>query len=118
MVTGAGRLQFYSTPSERFQIGDVFVIPKDELVAYAEADDGWSQVMYMNPRTGNTVSGWVQSARSKQTGGRRAEAVRQLPRGWQSYLADQRLRRNSTAIRESAIGGRLKRSKMRRYESS
>jgi hypothetical protein len=40
MVTGAGRLQFYSTPSERFQIGDVFVIPKDELVAYAEADDG------------------------------------------------------------------------------
>jgi hypothetical protein len=46
----------------------VFVIPKDELVAYAETDDGWSSVMYVNPRTGNTVSGWVRSARLKQTG--------------------------------------------------
>jgi hypothetical protein len=64
-VTGAGRLQIYSAPSECSQIGDVFVIPKDELVAHAEADDGWSQVMYMN---GNTVSGWVRSARLKQTG--------------------------------------------------
>ena len=68
VVTGAGRLQFYSAPNERCQMSGVFVIPKDELVAYAETDDGWSQVMYMNPRTGNTVSGWVRSARLKQTG--------------------------------------------------
>jgi hypothetical protein len=68
VVTGAGRLQFYSAPSERCAISGVFIIPKDELVAYAETDDGWSQVMYMNPRTGNTVSGWVRSARLKQTG--------------------------------------------------
>lgn len=68
VVTGTGRLQFYSAPSERCSMSGVFVIPKDELVAYAATDDGWSQVMYMNPRTGNTVSGWVRSARLKQTG--------------------------------------------------
>jgi hypothetical protein len=68
VVTGAGRLQFYSAPSERCAVCGVFVIPKDELVAYAATDDGWSSVMYMNPRTGNTVSGWVRSARLKQTG--------------------------------------------------
>jgi hypothetical protein len=43
--TGAGRLQFYSAPSEHCSMSGVFVIPKDELVAYAETDDGWSQVM-------------------------------------------------------------------------
>src|ERR1700744_5324094 len=63
VVTGAGRLQFYSAPNERCAMSGVFVIPKDELVAYAATDDGWSQVMYMNPRTGNTVQGWVRSAR-------------------------------------------------------
>jgi hypothetical protein len=68
VVTGAGRLQFYSAPSEHCSMSCVFVIPKDKLVVYAATDDGWSQVMYMNPRTGNTVSGWVRSARLKQTG--------------------------------------------------
>jgi hypothetical protein len=68
VVTGAGRLQFYSAPNERCAMSGVFVVPKDELVAYAETDDGWSSVMYMNTRTGNTVQGWVRSARLKQTG--------------------------------------------------
>jgi hypothetical protein len=68
VVTGAGRLQFYSAPSEHCSMSGVFVIPRDELVAYAATDDGWSQVMYMNLRTGDSVSGWVRSARLKQTG--------------------------------------------------
>jgi hypothetical protein len=68
VVMGAGRLQFYSAPNERCAIDGVFVIPKDELVAYAETSDGWSSVMYMSPRNGNIVSGWVRSARLKQTG--------------------------------------------------
>jgi hypothetical protein len=68
VVTGTGRLQFYSAPNERCTMSGVFVIPKDELVAYAETDNGWSQVMYMNPRSGNIVTGWVRSARLKQTG--------------------------------------------------
>jgi hypothetical protein len=68
VVTGAGRLQFYSAPDEHCAINGVFVIPKDELVAYAETNDGWSSVMYVNPRNGNVVSGWVRSTRLKQTG--------------------------------------------------
>jgi hypothetical protein len=68
VVTGSGRLQFYSAPNLHCPISGVFVIPKDELVAYAQTDDGWSSVMYLNPSTGNDVSGWVRSARLKETG--------------------------------------------------
>jgi hypothetical protein len=68
VVTGVGRLQFYSAPDEHCAIDGVFVIPKDELVAYAETNDGWSSVMYMNTRSGNVVLGWVRSTRLKQTG--------------------------------------------------
>ena len=68
VVTGVGRLQFYSAPNEGCRINGVFVIVKDELIAYAETTDGWSSVMYTNPRTGNFVSGWVKSARLQHTG--------------------------------------------------
>lgn len=68
VVVGAGRLQFYSAPNLRCPLDGVFVIPRDSLVAYAQTNDGWSSVMYLNPRTGNDVSGWVRSARLKQTG--------------------------------------------------
>jgi hypothetical protein len=68
VVTGTGRLQFYSAPNLHCPVSGVFVIPNDELVAYAQTNDGWSSVMYVNPRTGNDVSGWVRSARLKSTG--------------------------------------------------
>jgi hypothetical protein len=68
VVTGAGRLQFYSAPNLGCEMKGVFVIPRDELIAYAETDDGWSSVMYVNPKTGADVSGWVRSARLKPTG--------------------------------------------------
>ncbi len=68
VVIGAGRLQFYSAPNLHCVMNGVVVIPKDELVAYAATDDGWWSVMYINPRTGNAVSGWVRSDRLKQTG--------------------------------------------------
>ena len=68
VVVGAGRLQFYLAPNVRCPMEGVFVIPRDRLIAYAETDDGWSSVMYLNPRTGNDVSGWVRSARLKATG--------------------------------------------------
>lgn len=68
VVTGSGRLQFYSAPNLHCPISGVFVIPKDELIAYAETSDGWSSVMYINARTGADVLGWVRSARLKQTG--------------------------------------------------
>jgi hypothetical protein len=68
VVTGAGRLQFYSAPDARCPTPGVFVIPGDRLIAYAVADNGWSSVTYSNPRTGNVASGWVRSERLKVTG--------------------------------------------------
>ncbi|MEO6841674.1 MAG: hypothetical protein ABI192_13000 [Bradyrhizobium sp.] len=68
IVVGAGRLQFYSAPNFNCMMTGVFVIPKDELIAYAQSSDGWSSVMYSNPRNGNDVSGWVRSSRLKETG--------------------------------------------------
>jgi hypothetical protein len=68
VVTGAGRLQFYSAPNVRCSMNGVFVIPRDSLIVYAETNDGWSSVIYVNPRTGDDVSGWVRSARLKTTG--------------------------------------------------
>ena len=68
VVVGAGRLQFYSAPNLACIMPGVFVIPKDELIAYAQSNDGWTSVMYLNPKTGGSVSGWVTSSRLKQTG--------------------------------------------------
>jgi hypothetical protein len=68
VVIGAGRLQFYSAPNPSCAMTGVFVIPKDEVIAYARSNDGWSSVMYSNPKTGNHGSGWVKSSRLKATG--------------------------------------------------
>jgi hypothetical protein len=68
VLTGAGRLQFYSAPNPSCAMAGVFVIPKDEVITYARSNDGWSSVMYSNPSTGNHVSGWVRSSRLKATG--------------------------------------------------
>src|SRR4051794_9870599 len=63
VVIGAGRLQFHSAPASHCAMKGVFVIPKDVLIAYAASDDGWSSVMYINPKTGDHVEGWVRSSR-------------------------------------------------------
>jgi hypothetical protein len=68
VVIGTGRLQFYSAPNPTCAMAGVFVIPRDELITYAQSNDGWSSVMYSNPKTGNNVSGWVKSSRLKETG--------------------------------------------------
>ena len=67
VVVGAGRLQFYSAPNPGCATKGVFVVPKDRLIAYAQSG-GWLSVMYSNPATGDTVSGWVKSSRLKKTG--------------------------------------------------
>jgi hypothetical protein len=68
VVVGTGRLQFFSAPNLSCPMKGVFVVPGDRLIAYAQSADGWSSVMYSNPKTGDTVSGWVKSARLKETG--------------------------------------------------
>jgi hypothetical protein len=67
VVIGAGRLQLYSAPNPGCRMQGVFVVPKDQLVAYAQSRE-WSSVTYSNLKTGNTVSGWVKSSRLRMTG--------------------------------------------------
>jgi hypothetical protein len=45
-----------------------FIVPKDKVITYAQSRSGWSSVMYLNPKTGQSVSGWVRAARLKETG--------------------------------------------------
>ncbi|MCA6125696.1 hypothetical protein J6500_27920 [Bradyrhizobium sp. WSM 1704] len=68
VVTGTRRVKLYSAPNLHCPVSGVFLVPKDELVAYAQTRDGWSSVMYLNAKTGKDVSGWVRSARLKLTG--------------------------------------------------
>lgn len=68
VVIGTGLLQFHSAPNRGCVMPGVFVIAKDELIAYAQSNDGWTSVMYVNPKTGEGVSGWVRSSRLKTTG--------------------------------------------------
>jgi hypothetical protein len=68
VVIGTGRLQFFSAPDPRCPMRGVFVVPGDQVIAYAQSTNGWSSVMYSNPKTGTTVSGWVRSARLKEMG--------------------------------------------------
>jgi hypothetical protein len=68
IVTGTDRLQFHSAPDSACAMKGAFIIPKDEVIAYAQTRDGWSSVMYLNPKTGGDVSGWVKSARLRTIG--------------------------------------------------
>jgi len=66
-VAGEGRLYFYSAPDGNCRTKDIFVIPGNELIAYAE-HKGWFSVMYINSKTGNDYEGWVESKRLEFTG--------------------------------------------------
>lgn len=68
VVTGSGRLQFHSAPDSACPMKGVFIIPKEEVIAYVQMRDGWSSIMYLNPRTSNDISGWVRSARLRTVG--------------------------------------------------
>jgi hypothetical protein len=66
-VIGKGRLQFYSAPDRRCTMPGIFVVPKDELIAYVE-HKGYTAVMYTGGRNGEQPVGWVLSSRLKATG--------------------------------------------------
>ena len=66
-VIGKGRAHFYSAPSEACPTRDVFVVPRDSLIAYVEYR-GFTAVMYLNPKTGVDVEGWVRTSRLRETG--------------------------------------------------
>ena len=66
-VEGSGRLYFHTAPDARCRSKDIFVIPEDRLIVYTSYD-GWLEVMYTNPKTGEDYSGWVRSERLKFNG--------------------------------------------------
>ena len=68
VVIGTGRLAFYSAPKLDCVMPGVFVIPTDVLITNAHSNDGWTSVTYVNPKTGEHISGWVRSSRLKTTG--------------------------------------------------
>jgi hypothetical protein len=68
VVIGTGRLQFYSAPGVDCAMKGVFVVPGDNLISYAQTDDGWVSVMYVSPKSADTVTGWVRGNRLRNTG--------------------------------------------------
>jgi hypothetical protein len=66
-VTGEGRLHFHTAPDPQCRQSKVFIIPNDMVIAYSKYGD-WFSAMYVNPRTGNDVEGWLQAPRLKYTG--------------------------------------------------
>lgn len=65
-VAGTGRLYFHVAPNEKCINKNIFVIPGDNLNAYAEFGE-WSQVMFVS-KTGEMIDGWVITKRLKFTG--------------------------------------------------
>jgi hypothetical protein len=66
-VTGPGRLHFHTAPDPQCRQRTVFIIPNDVVIAYSSYGD-WFSVMYVNPRTGRDVEGWLPAPRLKYTG--------------------------------------------------
>lgn len=55
------RTHFYSAPSTQCKISDLFLIPKDSVIAYQEfknENQTWLYVMYVD-KNGNDTTGWV-----------------------------------------------------------
>ena len=66
-VEGKGRLYFHTAPDGKCRSKDIFIIQGDSLAVYS-ALDGWFEVMYIHPKTGEDYSGWVRSERLKFSG--------------------------------------------------
>jgi hypothetical protein len=62
VVTGVGRLQFLYAPADECEMKGVFVIPGDELIPQDDYAD-FASVTYVNPKTGEKVTGWVERTR-------------------------------------------------------
>lgn len=67
VVTGKGRLPFYSAPDDACRIDGLFIVEHDHVDA--RADYGrFTSVVYLNPRTRGIAEGWVSTARLKPDG--------------------------------------------------
>lgn len=61
-VGGAGRLQFYSAPSETCAKNGVFILPGERLTSSLKFED-FVYVTYINPKTAKQAEGWVHADR-------------------------------------------------------
>ena len=69
VVVGKGRPQFHSAPDARCPMVGTFIIPKDEVIIYAQSPDfGWSLVAYLGGDYALEPEGWVRTGRLKVTG--------------------------------------------------
>lgn len=66
-IIGKGRAYFYSAPNSACKSSQLFVVPGDTVIAYAEYQ-GFTYVLYMHPKTDVQTDGWLQSARLKPNG--------------------------------------------------
>ncbi|MCA8274441.1 hypothetical protein LGN17_18280 [Burkholderia sp. AU30280] len=67
VVTGKGRLPFYSAPDDACRIDGLFIVEHDHVDA--RTDYGrFTSVVYLNPRTRGIAEGWVPAARLKPDG--------------------------------------------------
>ncbi|VWD50643.1 hypothetical protein BLA18112_07463 [Burkholderia lata] len=67
VVTGKGRLPFYSAPDDACRIDGLFIVEHDHVDA--RTDYGrFTSVVYLNPRTRGLAEGWVPTARLKPDG--------------------------------------------------
>ncbi|WP_232451705.1 hypothetical protein [Burkholderia ubonensis] len=67
IVTGRGRLQFYSAPDAACRIDGLFVIANDTVEAHTEYGR-YTWVEYLNAKTPGPVRGWVRTDRLKPDG--------------------------------------------------
>ena len=66
-VIGKGRAQFYSAPDHRCPMAGAFLVPRDGVNAYLEVD-GFTFVLYFNPRTEVDTEGWIETSRLRING--------------------------------------------------
>nr|WP_244109170.1 hypothetical protein [Burkholderia anthina] len=67
VVTGKGRLPFFSAPDDACRIDGLFIVEHDHVDARTEYGR-FTSVTYLNPRTHGTADGWVPRARLQPDG--------------------------------------------------
>ncbi|WP_244132754.1 hypothetical protein [Burkholderia sp. BCC0397] len=67
VVTGKGRLPFFSAPDDACRIDGLFIVEHDHVDARTEYGR-FTSVVYLNSRTRGIAEGWVRTARLKPDG--------------------------------------------------
>ncbi|HMW47006.1 MAG TPA: hypothetical protein PK011_02650 [Marinagarivorans sp.] len=66
-ISGKTRAYFHSAPANTCINKQLFLVPGDSVVAYADYQE-FTSVLYIHPKTGVETEGWVLTQRLKATG--------------------------------------------------